>query len=111
MLPRDRGARRLDVVVPEHLAREQRHAERPRPDREPPGTREHVVALERGPAGAIVVVVEIRVVVASVIEDSTDSNPKPLRGIEVHLGPQLEPAAFDDGLIWPVVHAVVAREE
>ena len=111
-LVRNGDARRLDVVVPEHLRREQRHAERAGVDREVAGPRLDVVALDRDAARPVVVEVArvLAVVVRAIVRDGAHADPETIRDLEPDLGARFEAAALDIGPEAQMVDVVVARE-
>src|SRR5262249_32226272 len=89
------SAGRLDVAVPEHFARHERHAEAAEAYGEAARSPEHVVALDRAAARAVVVELRVAVRLRSVVEDAAETEAQRVPRVEVDLGPHLESPALD----------------
>ena len=111
-LPGRGEAGRLDVAVPEHLARDERHSEAAGPQRPLSGLGFQVVALDRGAAGPVVVEVlrVVLVVVGPEVADRAHAEQETVRELEIELRPNFEPTPLDRRSEMEVIDQVVARE-
>ena len=96
-LARDGKPRGLDVAIPQHLGRRERHAEASGADRPVAGLALHEPALDRGAARAVIVEIAgvLFVAVGSQVSDRPHAHPEAIGDDQIELRPKLEAPALD----------------